>query len=61
MTTNTRTYHATIYRNDRAGKMVNSIGTELSRQDAERIVRDLNTALLLMDTNCYAELTEEEN
>lgn len=56
------TYHATVYHNDhRVGRMVNSVGTELTKQQAERIVRDLNTALSLLGCNAYAELTEEDN
>jgi hypothetical protein len=54
-------YHATIYTNTREHRMINSIGTGLNRETAERIVRDLNMALAVLGANAYAELTGEEN
>jgi hypothetical protein len=56
-----KTYHATVYTNDRAHRMVNSVGVELTKDVAVRIVRDLNTVLALLGVNAYAELVEEEN
>ena len=55
------TYHATIYTNDREQRMISSVGIELTKQQAERITMDLNTALYMLGINAYAQLSKEDN